>query len=123
MMEQHKINLIVYHRYDINPYPWTIDLGFITHEEQLGYSLRCTRSSCGYNLRDIGTADPNQDKSHEEMEVTQTEMLQSPDTPCTSEEPLDMSVRNKVLVKTPDDTSVQANIVPNVHDNIIDSSL
>ena len=47
MMEQYKINLIVYRRYDINPYPWTIDLGFITHVEQLGYSLRHTRSSCG----------------------------------------------------------------------------
>ena len=33
MMEQYKINLIIYRRYDIDPYPWTIDLGFITHVE------------------------------------------------------------------------------------------
>ena len=92
MMEQYKINLIVYRRYDIDPYPWTIDLGFITHVEQLGYSLRCTRSSHGYNLRDIRRPVSNQENTHEQMEVTQEQTVESPQAASTSEEPLDMSV-------------------------------
>ena len=94
MMEQYKINLIVYRRYDIDPYPWTIDLGFITHVEQLGYSLRRTRSSRSYNLRDIRRPDSNQENTHEQMEVTQQQTVQSPHAASTSEEQLDMSVKS-----------------------------
>ena len=139
-MEQYKINLIVYRRYDINPYPWTIDLGFITHVEQLGYSLRHTRNSHGYNLRDIRRPDPNQENTHEQMEVTQEQTVQSshvpstseeplymsvrsPHTPSTSQLPLDMSVRNNVSVTRHDDSCVQASIVANINDNVIDRSL
>ena len=140
MMEQYKINLIVYRRYDIDPYPWTIDLGFITHVEQLGYSLRHTRSSRGYNLRDIQRPASNQENTHEQMEVIQEQTVQSPHAASTSEEPLDMSVkstyapstsqlpldmsvRNQVSVTRHDDSCVEASIVANINHNIIDSSL
>ena len=140
MMEQYKINLIVYRRYDIDPYPWTIDLGFITHVEQLGYSLRHTRSSRGYNVRDMRRPVSNQENTHEQMEVTQEQTVESPQAATTSEEPLDMSIKsthapttsqlpldmsvsNQVSVTGNDDSCVQGSIVANVNDNVIDSSL
>ena len=69
-MEQYKINLIVYCRYDIDPYTWNID--FITHLEQLGYSLRHPRHSGAYSLRDRIMAGQNENQTDEQMEVTDT---------------------------------------------------
>ena len=51
ILPQYKINLIVYRRYDIDPYEWNIDLGFLTHLNQLGYSLRRPRKGAGYSVR------------------------------------------------------------------------
>ena len=123
MMEQYKINLIVYRRYDIDPYPWTIDLGFITHVEQLHYSLRCTRNSCGYNLRDEVRDDQNKQKTDDQMDMTETQNLKSPDALSTSEDPLDMSVCNKVSVQTHDDPCAEENIDPNVNEEVTETSV
>ena len=57
------------------------------------------------------------------MEVTQEQTVQSPHTPSTSQLPLDMSVRNNVSVARHDDSCIQASIVANINDNVIDSSL
>ena len=74
------------------------------------------------------------------MEVTQEQTVESPQAASTSEElldmsvksahapttsqlPLDMSVRNQVSVTRNDDSCVQASIVANVNDNVIDNSL
>ena len=119
MMEQYKINLIVYCRYDIDPYVWNIDLGFITHVEQLGYSLRHPRHSGAYSLRDRVRAVPNKNQTDEQMEVTDTQILKSPDAASTFEVPLDMSGSNKVSVEQCDDASAQENIVNDINENEI----
>ena len=51
ILPQYKINLIVYRRYNIDPYKQNIDLGFITHLNQLGYSLRRPRKGAGYSVQ------------------------------------------------------------------------
>ena len=39
LLSQYKINLIVYRQYDIDPYKWDVDLGFIAHLNQITYGL------------------------------------------------------------------------------------
>ena len=40
----------MYRRYDIDPHQWKMDLGFLTHIETLGYSLRQPRRREGFTL-------------------------------------------------------------------------
>ena len=77
ILPQYKINLIVYRRYDIDPYEWNIDLGFITHLNQLGYSLRQPRKGAGYSVRhQIKPYTIQQDKA-QQIEVSHNKISSS----------------------------------------------
>ena len=56
MKERYKVNLIVYRRYDIDPHEWNMDLGFITHMETLGYSLRRPRRGSSLNVYNMSSS-------------------------------------------------------------------
>ena len=104
MKESYKINLIVYRCYDIDPYKWNMDLGFLTHLETLGYSLRRPRRRPGFTLHhDINPYKNLWDKNNEsnvsdnamELSAIQSEGQNVP--VANSELPLDMSVRKSVV--------------------------
>ena len=92
ILPQYKINLIVYRRYDIDPYEWNIDLGFLTHLNQLGYSLRRPRKGAGYSVRhQIKPYTIQQDKA-QQIEQSDNQISSSVDIGNASDLPLDMSV-------------------------------
>ena len=114
MKERYKVNLIVYRRYDIDPHQWNMDLGFITHMETLGYSLRRPRRGAGFTLRhDINPYRNLWDKNNEtnvsdnamDLSAIQSEEQNVP--VGNSEVPLDMSV-------------AKSSVADNATDNISD---
>ena len=92
ILPQYKSNLTVYRRYDIDPYKWNIDSGFITHLNQLGYSLRWPRKGAGYSVwHQIKPYTIQHDKA-QQIEVSDNQIASSVDVGNASELPLDMSV-------------------------------
>ena len=95
ILPQYQINLIVYRRYDIDPYKWNIDLGFITHLNQLGYSLRQPRKGAGYSVRhQIKPYTSYHDKA-QQMPVSDNQIPSSVDIGNASDLPYNMSVSKK----------------------------
>ena len=104
MKERYKINLIVYRHYDIDPHQWNIDLGFFTHMETLGYSLRRPRRSEGFTLRHAINPYKNLwDKNNESnvsdnaMELSAIQSAEQNVPIGNSEVALDMSLPKSVL--------------------------
>ena len=104
MKERYKINLIVYRRYDIDAYEWMMDLGFLTHMETLGYSLRRPRRGDGFTLRhDINPYKNLWDKNNETnvsdnaMEISAIQSEEQNVPVANSEVALDMSVPKSVI--------------------------
>ena len=104
MKERYKINLIVYRRYDIDGYEWMMDLGFLTHMETLGYSLRRPRRGDGFTLRhDINPYKNLWDKNNETnvsdkaMEISAIQSEEQNVPVANSEVALDMSVSKSVV--------------------------
>ena len=80
----------MYRRYDIDPYEWNIDLGFLTHLNQLGYSLRRSRKGAGYSVRhQIKPHTIQQDKG-QQIEESDNQISSSVDVGNASDLPLDM---------------------------------
>ena len=95
ILPQYKINLIVYRRYDIDPYEWNIDLGFIIHLNQLGYSLRQPRKGAGYSVRHQIKPYTSHHNKAQQMPVSDNQIPSSVDVGNASDLPLDMSVSKK----------------------------
>ena len=124
MKERYKVNLIVYRRYDIDPHQWNLDLGFITHMETLGYSLRRPRRGAGFTLRhDINPYRNLWDKNNETtvsdnaMDLSAIESEQHNVPVGNSEVPLDMSVaKSSVADNAIDNNSME--LSPNDDTNV-----
>ena len=104
MKERYKINLIVYRCYDIDPHQWNIDLGFLTHMDTLGYSLRRPKRGEGFNLchhinpyRNLWDKNKKSNVSDNAMELSATESAEQNAPIANSEVALDMSLPKSVL--------------------------
>ena len=82
----------MYRRYDIDPYKQNIDLGFITHLNQLGYSLRQPKKGAGYSVQHQIKPYTIQHDKAQQIEVSDNQIASSVDIGNASELPLDMSV-------------------------------
>ena len=101
MQEQYKINLIVYQRYDVDAFPWNIDIGFLTHLNELGYSLRRSTRGQGFSVRHKVKPYINQTVSSIGMDESE----EAGTVDNTSERPIDMSIPKSLPVQNGSDAN------------------
>ena len=94
MLSQYHINLILYRHYDIDPYKWDVDLGFVAHLNQITYGLR--RTPIHGTRYSVWHKDMTQDEWHANGSVIDDNQIA--DNVVTSpEQPLDMMKGNTTI--------------------------
>ena len=120
---QYSINLIMYRWYDIDPHKWEIDLGFVTHLNQVTYGLRhppiqgtryllChrditedERNPNGSIIAEKANTDNVGNSGEQPLDMTSKEQDTITTTLTSQEEPVDMTLsRQNVAVNRTDNT-------------------